>query len=106
LVRRNELVLMDADRRSIGDGDLRPFSTFIYTYEPGDLLVLTSDGFQDQFGGENEKKIGKKRLRSLLEDVRGKSAEAAQLYLKTCLLEWQGDTEQTDDVCVAVYRLS
>lgn len=106
LVRRNELVVLDADRRSIGDGDLRPFSTFTYVYEPGDLLVLTSDGFQDQFGGENEKKIGKKRLRSMLEDVRGKSAEDAQRYLKTCLLTWQGDTEQTDDVCVAVYRLS
>jgi serine phosphatase RsbU (regulator of sigma subunit) len=42
----------------------------------------------------------------MLEDVRGKSAEDAQRYLKTCLFTWQGDTEQTDDVCVAVFRLT
>lgn len=106
IVRRDGLVVMNADRRSIGDGDLSPFNEFSYAYEPGDLLVLTSDGFQDQFGGENGKKLGKKRLRSLLEDIRGKSAEAAQIYLKTCLLEWQDETEQTDDVCVSVFRLN
>ena len=99
------LVALDTDRRSIGDGSKEAFTEFHYSYTPGDLLLLTSDGYQDQFGGERNKKIGKKRLRSLLEDLAGLSPDECRRRLALFLESWQGSVEQTDDVCVAVYQL-
>lgn len=99
------LIRLDTDRRSIGDGSTEAFSEVQYPYTPGDLLLLTSDGYQDQFGGEKNKKIGKKRLRSLLEDMAGETPEECRRRLALFLETWQGTLEQTDDVCVAVYQL-
>ena len=105
LVTASGLVTLDSDRRSIGDGSFEPFNQFTQSYAPGDLLVLTSDGLQDQFGGESNKKIGKRRLRSLLEELHGCSSAEARRRIRLFLDNWQGKTEQTDDICVAVYRL-
>lgn len=99
------LTTLDTDRRSIGDGCFEGFTEFSLPYQSGDLLVLTSDGLQDQFGGGANKKIGKRRLRSFLEELHGCTAADARKRIQRFLENWQGSTEQTDDICVAVYRL-
>ena len=37
--------------------------------EKGDMLYLFSDGFQDQFGGEQGRKFMKKRFKELLASI-------------------------------------
>lgn len=106
LITRNGLITLNSDRRSIGDGSYEPFNEWEYPYESGDLLVLTSDGFPDQFGGPQEKKYGKKRLRVLLESLYGAAPTLAREQLKQQFSSWKGSAEQTDDVCIAVYLLS
>lgn len=51
------------------------------------------------------KKFGKKRLRALLESLYGLSAIEGRERLNQQFEAWKGGNEQTDDVCVAVYRL-
>ncbi|MGF1565541.1 MAG: PP2C family protein-serine/threonine phosphatase [Flavobacteriales bacterium] len=105
LITATGLVTLDTDRRSIGDGSFDSFTSFTQPYSAGDLLVLTSDGLQDQFGGESNKKIGKRRLRSFLEELHGCNATEARRRIRLFVENWQGTTEQTDDICVAVYKL-
>lgn len=105
LITASGLIALGTDRRSIGDGSFNPFTLFTQQYTSGDLLVLTSDGLQDQFGGECNKKIGKRRLRSFLEELHGCSATEARRRIRLFVDNWQGCTEQTDDICVAVYML-
>lgn len=105
LVTEEGLITLNCDRRSIGDGSYDPFNEWEQAYAPGDLLVLTSDGLPDQFGGPHGKKFGKKRLRALLEPLYGLSAIEARERLNQQFEAWKGGNEQTDDVCVAVYRL-
>ena len=53
--------LINGTRRSIGDQTLDggiPFETHTVELEPESRFFLYSDGMQDQFGGEKEKKIG------------------------------------------------
>jgi serine phosphatase RsbU (regulator of sigma subunit) len=105
LITATGLVTLDTDRRSIGDGSFDSFTSFTQPYSAGDLLVLTSDGLQDQFGGKSNKKIGKRRLRSFLEELHGCNATEARRRIRLFVENWQGSTEQTDDICVAVYKL-
>lgn len=106
LITASGISVLQSERRSIGDGSYDRFEVYQLGYAPGDLLFLTSDGFQDQFGGERNKKVGKRRLRSLLEEVQGKTAAEATAHLNRFLRHWQADEEQTDDVCFCFYTLS
>lgn len=105
LVTRHGLITLNSDRRSIGDGNFEPFTEWEQPFETDDILVLTSDGFPDQFGGPKSKKFGKRRLRSLLEPLYGTSPAEARQRLSQQFETWKGANEQTDDVCIAVYRL-
>ncbi len=90
------MFLIKSDRRSVGGYfDSGPFTDHKLQLEKGDTLFLFSDGYADQFGGENDKKLGIKRLRQvLLQSVVDNDFE----YLESFYNEWKGNTEQIDDV--------
>lgn len=70
--------------------------------QKGDTLYLSSDGFQDQFGG-TEKTTGKymsKRFRTLLSELTPMRMEDQKQKLEKEFLEWKGNNQQTDDVLV------
>ncbi|WP_421878144.1 PP2C family protein-serine/threonine phosphatase [Marinoscillum sp.] len=68
--------------------------------EEGDKLFLSSDGYQDQFGGENDKKFMSKNFKKLIESsARGSMSELKDI-LETEFETWRGNTPQTDDVVV------
>ena len=87
-----------ADRRSIGGYfDAGPFTESSFNLNQGDRLFLFSDGFADQFGGPQGKKLGSKRMRELFFqkaiDVQFASVDAA-------FEQWKSSEEQIDDVTV------
>ncbi len=64
------------------------------------MLYLSTDGFQDQFGGENGKKFMLNNFKKLLFDISEKSmAEQKELLVQT-FEDWKGKQKQTDDVQV------
>lgn len=105
LVRANEVVKIESERRSIADGNEAPFQLFELTYEPGDLLFLSSDGYKDQFGGPRTKKFGSRQFQDLASELKGMSAFRRKDFLQQQFDEWKKDEEQTDDVCVLVFEL-
>ena len=68
--------------------------------EKGDNLYIFSDGYVDQFGGENGKKFMAKPFKELLVSINGKSMDEQKLLLEQSLDSWQGHHDQVDDVLV------
>ncbi len=71
--------------------------------QPEDLILLSTDGFADQFGGEKNKKVTTKLFKEWVAAIYG-SADSKQL-LESKYLSWKKNVEQIDDVCVLGFKL-
>lgn len=65
---------------------------------PNDVIYFFSDGYPDQFGGEENLKFGPKRIRKLLEEHSDKSITENIEILSNSFDSWMGDKKQIDDV--------
>lgn len=96
----NEIVELDADPMPAGYYEvMKPFSLQSINYTEGDIAVLFSDGYKDQFGGPDGKKFLIKRLKELLINV-CKENSSPEKSLENAFLDWKGNFEQVDDVMV------
>ncbi|XOV68797.1 MAG: SpoIIE family protein phosphatase [Fluviicola sp.] len=94
------------ERRGIGRSGVNdPFTSQSMELAKGDVILLASDGYQDQFGGPLNKKFMVKELRNLVLSQAGSSPVQIVNTLETTLREWMEDTDQVDDVCVFVVRV-
>jgi serine phosphatase RsbU (regulator of sigma subunit) len=85
--------------------DRKPFTTHTTQLQKGDMLYLFSDGYADQFGGSEGKKLMKKNLKNLLLQISTKAVEKQQEELENYFTSWQGSNPQVDDVCVIGVRV-
>jgi len=83
----------------------RTFDTITFNYESVDKLYLGSDGFQDQIGGEKNKKYKSKKLHELLIDTGNTDLEAQKQTLVSEFELWKHANEQVDDVCIVGVEL-
>ncbi|PWJ36080.1 7TM diverse intracellular signaling domain-containing protein [Sediminitomix flava] len=83
------------------------FKTQEITFEKGTVLYMYSDGYQDQFGGENNSKFLAKNFRSLLKRNFLLPFEKQKELLANIVQDWQkdGKEKQTDDILVIGIRL-
>jgi serine phosphatase RsbU (regulator of sigma subunit) len=104
LVRNGELQTYRSPKLMIGgiEGDERDAAALLNKEEiqllTGDKLYLTSDGFQDQFGGPEDKKFMVKTLKSLLLETSNKSIPEQEALLIEAFEDWKKNVHQTDDV--------
>jgi len=103
LIRNGVLQTFTPDKHTIGgaiDDVKKEFTTQKVDTLPGDQFYLFSDGYADQFGGPNNKKLKYKHLiETLLANHQRPMAEQRSI-LERVLKEWMGSNEQTDDVLV------
>jgi serine phosphatase RsbU (regulator of sigma subunit) len=64
------------------------------------MLYLSTDGFQDQLGGEKYRKFSSRRFRSLLDSVRTLPMQEQKRIIQEAFQAWQSDYPQTDDVLI------
>jgi serine phosphatase RsbU (regulator of sigma subunit) len=76
----------------------------LYLREPL-ILYLFSDGYQDQFGGMHNKKMGSQKLSQLLEEIHHLPMQKQQQLLEERFEQWKGENPQTDDVMVCGVKL-
>ncbi|WP_027001394.1 two-component regulator propeller domain-containing protein [Hugenholtzia roseola] len=69
------------------------------------MLYLFSDGYQDQFGGKNDKKFMKRNLRNLLHQIHALPVAEQALIIAQTFDKWKGFNPQIDDVLVVGVRL-
>lgn len=63
-------------------------------------FYLFSDGFQDQFGGTDNRKFLKKRFLELLHSLHSQPMQEQLSQLEKEFTAWKGENNQTDDVLV------
>ena len=77
-----------------------PFSNHEIDLIKNDVIYLYTDGYADQFGGENDKKLKSANFKKLLLKNIELEMEDQRIELLTFFNNWKNQTEQLDDVCV------
>lgn len=73
--------------------------------EEGDSIYIFSDGFADQFGGPNGKKLKYKPFKEFLLSIQAYKIEEQRKHLQLFFDEWKGNFDQIDDVCIMGIRV-
>ena len=74
-------------------------------YEPDDVIYLYSDGFQDQFGGENDRKYGSREFRKFLKSIHKQNFTQQFQQIGTEFKQWINPSMyQIDDVLVIGFK--
>ena len=71
----------------------------------GDVFYLFTDGYADQFGGENDKKFKKKALKKLLIEINDMAMPDQQVAIEEKFNAWKKGREQVDDICIMGVRI-
>lgn len=69
-----------------------------------DMIYLFSDGYMDQFGGNDGEKFNLTRFKNVLLSISEQSADDQKIALETVLKQWKGEHPQIDDILVMGVR--
>src|SRR6185437_11604767 len=102
MVRNNEIIEYRGSRYPIGfyEDVVKTFDTHTIPLQQGDRIYLFSDGYVDQFGCEEHKKLNRKRFYELLLNIQTMKMEEQKAYLEYAFMNWKQDEIQTDDILV------
>ncbi|MFT5917165.1 MAG: serine phosphatase RsbU (regulator of sigma subunit) [Flammeovirgaceae bacterium] len=107
-IQENELHVIKGDKFSIGGKSPRHIKRFTSTkidVSKPTCLYLFSDGYPDQFGGENDRKFMIKRFKNELLENHTKPMSAQKKHLEKTLSDWMNGHRQIDDILVMGFRL-
>jgi serine phosphatase RsbU (regulator of sigma subunit) len=107
LIREGELVEFKKGPDAIGYSSFgeKTFETIHFALNEGDQFYLFTDGYTDQFGGENVKKFNRQRFRNLLLSLTDMPMNKQKKELSFSFDNWKGQQEQVDDICVIGVRI-
>lgn len=103
-----ETIILPANKRTIGYDmhiDTEFFSHKI-KLQDGDMIYISTDGFLDQFGGQNNKKYKRGRFISLLKNLYHFPVQDQLSLIKQEYNKWKGDNQQVDDILVFGLRIN
>ncbi|HRD37226.1 MAG TPA: SpoIIE family protein phosphatase [Bacteroidia bacterium] len=87
------------------DNDGFMFANKEVKLKKGDMIVMFTDGFADQFGGPKGKKFKYKQLEDILLANWQKPLGEQRQILSDAFNNWKGQLEQIDDVCIIGIRI-
>ncbi len=107
LIRNGECIAYKPDKRPVGyyRGEGLPFTNHSIVCKPGDTFYIFTDGYADQFGGSEGKKLKYKPFKEILLSIQDKSMEEQEQILSKRFDEWKGSLDQVDDVLIIGIRI-
>jgi len=107
LIRNNEIIKYKADKMPIGIfiNEINNFTNHSIDVQKGDMLYLFSDGFQDQFGGNDKRKFLPKNLHNLLLQISNEPCKKQLAIVEKTFNDWKELENQIDDVLVVGFRV-
>ncbi|MEX1193302.1 MAG: SpoIIE family protein phosphatase [Brumimicrobium sp.] len=110
LIRDGKLNEFKGVRRSIDISATRQDAKAVFSSEeidiqPNDTFYLTTDGFVDQKGGEDNTKFYKEPFRKLLLKISDKNMAEQKSAIHDTFIEWSYNTVQIDDVLIVGLRI-
>ncbi len=114
IISDNELEVIKADARSVGGSTFiskkkdflkTEYTNHIIPIKKGMNLYLSSDGYFDQFGGNERKRFGTRKFKELLSNNQQLHIQEQKELVIAAHEEWKGNTAQTDDILVIGVKL-
>lgn len=109
IARRDEIITPKVEGIPVGLLEDREYDELVVHAEPGDVMVLYSDGVQDQHAPhehhEEAREYGTQRLEKLLLKLRGEPVAEIVGAIFRDLDEWAAGSPITDDQSVIVIRV-
>jgi ligand-binding sensor domain-containing protein/serine phosphatase RsbU (regulator of sigma subunit) len=109
IFRNGELEQFKGNRFPVGvfvGEKLNTFTNQVVKVEPGDMLFIFSDGFADQFGGPDGKKMKLQGFRDFLMGIHKQPVNEQYEASFNKMKDYQGNLEQVDDIIVMGIRIS
>lgn len=99
---QGQLEILAPSKLSVGGiyNDNKLFTKQTLQLAKNDVFYLFTDGYADQFGGGDNRKISTKRFKSLLTEIQCKPLIEQKIFLADFFDVWKGDQDQIDDVLV------
>ena len=105
LIRNNTLTEIKGDKIVIGmNQEGIPYTEHELDLMDDDILYIFSDGYIDQFGGNENKKFMYRRFRYLLLNIHRFPMDDQKAILEENIKTWIGKNEQIDDIMVIGFR--
>jgi sigma-B regulation protein RsbU (phosphoserine phosphatase) len=106
IIRNNKIIEFKGDRMPLSHyAKMTDFTSSEITTRRNDHIYLFTDGYMDQFGGQNLKKFGSTRFKELLLRHHKDPIEMQKQLLLDAHLNWRGKEEQVDDITVVGLKL-
>ncbi|MFO8068116.1 MAG: SpoIIE family protein phosphatase, partial [Bacteroidales bacterium] len=100
-----KLKTIQADKQPIASHKkIKPFTEQKLEFNKGDIIYLATDGFQDQFGGDEYKRFTRRRLVQLLLDVSDKPLDKQKKIINNTFENWKNKNDQVDDVTILAVK--
>ncbi len=107
IIMGGELYYIKGNKYSVGGEAImeKYFDDQEYYLGKGDCIYLFSDGYPDQFGGSEGKKMKIARFKSLIEEVNHLPMKEQKEKIEKFYFDWKGNNDQVDDVLVIGLRI-
>ena len=101
-----ELRVVEPDNQPVSIYEkMKPFTNHEIQLNSGDCIYLASDGFEDQFGGQKNRKFMVKKMKELMVDISDKPmVEQDEIFNRT-FENWKSNNEQIDDVTILGFKI-
>jgi serine phosphatase RsbU (regulator of sigma subunit) len=100
LIREGELIEYKADKTAIAGftPNTQEFTNQKILLQKNDSIFISTDGYADQFGGPEGKKMMTKKLKSSLISISKLPSSEQKNILEKNFEDWKGTHEHVDDV--------
>ncbi|MEQ8323411.1 MAG: SpoIIE family protein phosphatase [Vicingaceae bacterium] len=107
IIRNGEMIIFKGDKQPVGAfiKEFKPFTNNTVTLEKGDMVYVFSDGFQDQFGGENKTKFMVGKFKKFLIEIGHLSTAEQKERITKAYQDWKGNLSQVDDIVIIGIRI-
>ncbi|GAB4398120.1 MAG: hypothetical protein OHK0053_16040 [Microscillaceae bacterium] len=109
VIQGGQLEVIAGDNNPIGgwhsQGASRHFKNKVISLREETLVYLYSDGYQDQFGGPQGRKLMKSRFRKLIESIHTEPMGVQHRVLEKTIGNWMQGHAQVDDILVMGIRI-
>ncbi len=102
IIRDGDLIELKPDRMPVGffDNEDKPFSSTSIALKTGDHIYMFTDGYYDQFGGDDDSKMKTYRFKTLLKSCYNKKTINQKKIIEDYFYMWKGDRMQIDDILI------
>lgn len=108
ILRNGELIQLKGDKCPIGAFSRRAVAGYTHQeidVQKGDMVYVFSDGYTDQFGGNDNRKFLMSNFKKLLTDVHQLPVNEQKDKMEEVLFDWMKYESQLDDILVIGIRI-